>query len=108
MKRRSILFLILTFLCALTLGIFTSCGGGENSLSVKDWGNETVTCKLGDCYEIPRYEAKGNGGETYEVTVLVIKKDGNVAIPLIDGAFDVTSKKGYEVQYTATNGEKSS
>ena len=81
---------------------FAACGG-EKTLDIVDWENESLEVTLGDSYTVPQKTARDKEGKSYPVEIKVLKKATGTEIPLIYGAFDVFDVSGYDVLYTATS-----
>ena len=77
--------------------------GGEKTLDIVDWENESLEVTLGDSYTVPQKTARDKEGKSYPVEIKVLKKATGTEIPLIYGAFDVFDVSGYDVLYTATS-----
>ncbi len=75
----------------------------NRTLALLGWENESVTVMLGERYDVPQLHAADKDGNTYPVSVEVVKRSDGTQVPLIDNAFDVFDIGGYEVRYTATS-----
>ena len=93
--------LTVCFMLCILFG-FAACGG-EKTLDIVDWENESLEVTLGDSYTVPQKTARDKEGKSYPVEIKVLKKATGTEIPLIYGAFDVFDVSGYDVLYTATS-----
>ena len=93
--------LTVCFMLCILFG-FAACGG-EKTLDIVDWENESLEVTLGDSYTVPQKTARDREGKSYPVEIKVLKKATGTEIPLIYGAFDVFDVSGYDVLYTATS-----
>ena len=93
--------LTVCFMLCILFG-FAACGG-EKTLDIVDWENESLEVTLGDSYTVPQKTARDKEGKSYPVEIKVLKKATGTEIPLIYGAFDVFDVSGNDVLYTATS-----
>lgn len=93
--------LTVCFMLCILFGL-AACGG-EKTLDIVDWENESLEVTLGDSYTVPQKTARDKEGKSYPVEIKVLKKATGTEIPLIYGAFDVFDVSGYDVLYTATS-----
>lgn len=91
--------LTVCFMLCILFGL-AACGG-EKTLDIVDWENESLEVTLGDSYTVPQKTARDKEGKSYPVEIKVLKKATGTEIPLIYGAFDVFDVSGYDVLYTA-------
>ncbi len=102
-KRAAASFLALS-LAAGHSAAFAACKNSE-MVRIEGWNDETQTAVLGSCYETENLAAKDENGKEYDVSVNVYHKTNGNEVPLIYGKFDIIDIQGYNVVYTAKDGD---
>lgn len=83
---------------------FAACKN-SGTVRIEGWNDETQTAVLGSCYETENLAAKDENGKEYDVSVNVYHKTNGNEVPLIYGKFDIIDIQGYNVVYTAKDGD---
>ena len=109
MKRKALYKRAAAILLALSLAAgysaaFAACKN-SGTVRIEGWYDETQTAVLGSCYETEDLVAKDENGKEYDVTVNVYHKTNGNEVPLIYGKFDIIDIQGYNVVYTAKDGD---
>ena len=109
MKRKAFYKRAVASLLALSLAAgcgaaFAACKKSE-MVRIEGWNDETQTAVLGSCYETEDLVAKDENGKEYDVAVNVYHKTNGNEVPLIYGKFDIIDIQGYNVVYTAKDGD---
>lgn len=97
-----VLLIVLSFFCVAGCG---EDNNGTESVPIDGWQDTTEEVILGSSYQLPVIEAKDSSGMEYIVEVTVINKATGKEVPLILNSFDIINIKGYEIVYTARDGE---
>lgn len=106
--RKNVIKILGAVFCLLLFFCVVGCGNNNSKIGdaqIVGWQDSTEEVILGSSYQLSAVEAKDSSGTEYAVETIVINKATGKELPLILNSFDIISIKGYEIVYTAYNGE---